>query len=1040
MTQQTQELRTKEKNFEEYIESYFLSANGGYTKGYDVFDTKYGIYKNTLINFIKETQSKEWKRFENQNPGNTEDAFCKKFNDAVISDGMLHVLRHGFKHRGIQFKVCFFKPESTLNQLSAELYAKNKIECYRQWFYSATCSKSVDMVLTVNGIPLVALELKNQIMGQSVTNAKLQWQNDRDNREIVFQFNNRVLVYFCVDLYDVYMTTKLNGKSTFFLPCNQGSNGAGNDGGKGNPSNTDKEFVTSYLWEDVLQKDSLMDIFQKFLHLQIQEEKIYKDDGEIELKEKQTLIFPRFHQLHVVRKLIQDVKENGSGKNYLIQHSAGSGKSNSIAWTAYRLASLHDENNNAVFSSVVVVTDRTVLDAQLQDTISSFDHTLGAVTTIDEKKNSKDLRDALNNGDRIIVTTLQKFPVIYEEVDKVKGRNFAVIVDEAHSSQTGSAALKLKTALADTEDALLEYAEIEGKAEYEIDKDDKLIKEMIAHGKHKNLSFFAFTATPKDKTLEMFGTRHADGSYHPFHIYSMRQAIEEGFIHDVLKNYMTYETCYKIAKNFPDNPDLPSSKATKVILKYAQLHPTNISQKSEIIIETYMNTTKNKIGGRGKMMVVTASRLAAVRYFHELKRLIKQKGYDNAMDILVAFSGVVKDENVEYSEPSLNVRKNGTHISESQTKEEFHHNFNILIVAEKYQTGFDEPLLHTMIVDKKLRGIKTVQTLSRLNRTCSGKEDTFVLDFVNTQEDIFEAFQPFYQETYLQEEVNADLLYSTQKTLREYKIYSNADVENFVETYKNLSGKDKNALGKLSKVLKPFADAYNQKTSNEKYQFRRELRKLVRYYDFVSQVTRMFDKDLHKEYIFCKYLSKLLPAEVEWMIDIEQLLSLEYYKLRETFKGSINLKADEKGVYEPATEAGGSSKNKKSPLDEIIEKINERFKGDFTDGDRVILSSLQNKMSKDENLRNKAKNSDFNIFIQSIFPKVFDDIAMACYSESSEAYQSMFDDSTRYKAFMFALGEWFYRDVHNKKSEYNVDSNAGLLKIAENNKNTYSPF
>ena len=456
----------------------------------------------------------------------------------------------------------------------------------------------------------------------------------------------------------------------------------------------------------------------------------------------------------------------------------------------------------------------------------------------------------------------------------------------------------------------MEYAEIEGKAEEEIDKDDKLLKEMITHGKHKNLSFFAFTATPKDKTLEMFGTRYNDGSYHPFHIYSMRQAIEEGFIHDVLKNYMTYETCYKIAKNFPDNPDLPSNKATKVILKYAQLHPTNISQKSEIIIETYMNTTKNKIGGRGKMMVVTASRLAAVRYFHELKRLIKLKGYDDAMDILVAFSGVVKDDEVEYSEPSLNVRKNGTYISETQTKEEFHHNFNVLIVAEKYQTGFDEPLLHTMIVDKKLRGIKAVQTLSRLNRSCSGKDDSYILDFVNTQEEIFEAFQPFYQETYLKEEVNADLLYSTQKILREYKIYNESDVNNFVETYKKLSNKDKNALGKLSVALKPFESAYNQKSSNEKYQFRRDLRKLVRYYDFVSQVTRMFDEDLHKEYIFSKYLVKLLPPETETMIDIEELLSLVYYKLRETFKGSINLKPDEKGMYEPATETGGSSKNK----------------------------------------------------------------------------------------------------------------------------------
>ena len=1033
MPQTLQELRTKEKNFEEYIESYFLSNDGGYTKGSDVFDTQYGIYKNTLINFIKETQSKEWKRFENQNPGNTEDAFCKKFNDAVIADGMLHVLRHGFKHRGIQFKVCFFKPESTLNQLSAELYAKNKIECYRQWFYSATCSKSVDMVLTVNGIPLVALELKNQLTGQSVTNAKLQWQNDRDNREIVFQFNNRVLVYFCVDLFDVYMTTKLNGKSTFFLPFNQGSNGAGQDGGKGNPNTTDNDFITSYLWEDVLQKDSMMDIFQKFLHLQIQEEKIYKEDGEVEIKEKQTLIFPRFHQLHVVRNLIADVKANGSGKNYLIQHSAGSGKSNSIAWTAYRLASLHDENNNAVFSSVVVVTDRTVLDAQLQDTISSFDHTLGAVTTIDEKKNSKDLRDALNNGDRIIVTTLQKFPVIYEEVDKVKGRNFAVIVDEAHSSQTGSAALKLKTALADTDDALLEYAEIEGKAEEEIDKDDKLLKEMITHGKHKNLSFFAFTATPKDKTLEMFGNRYNDGSYHPFHIYSMRQAIEEGFIHDVLKSYMTYETCYKIAKNFPDNPDLPSNKATKVILKYAQLHPTNISQKSEIIIETYMNTTKNKIGGRGKMMVVTASRLAAVRYFHELKRLIKLKGYDDAMDILVAFSGVVKDDEVEYSEPSLNVRKNGTHISETQTKEEFHHNFNILIVAEKYQTGFDEPLLHTMIVDKKLRGIKAVQTLSRLNRTCSGKDDTFILDFVNTQEEIFEAFQPFYQETYLKEEVNADLLYSTQKTLREYKIYNESDVNNFVETYKKLSNKDKNALGKLSVALKPFESAYNQKSSNEKYQFRRELRKLVRYYDFVSQVTRMFDEDLHKEYIFSKYLVKLLPPETETMIDIEELLSLEYYKLRETFKGSIILKPDEKGIYEPATETGASAKNKKSPLDEIIEKINERFKGDFTDGDRVVIGALQAKIFNNENLRQTAKKSNAQVFMQGIFPKEFEKIVMECYSESNEAFQNMFEDAAKYKAIMTLLGELFYKDAMSKKIEYNNFGDDFILNVAEKN-------
>ena len=1024
MAYSLQELRTKEINFEESIESFFISQAGGYKKGSDTFNTQFGIYKDTLVNFIKETQPKEWKRFADQNPGNTDDAFCKKFNDAVIADGMLSVLRHGFKHRGISFKVCYFKPESSLNQLSAELYDKNIIECYRQWFYSPTCSKSVDMVLTVNGIPLIALELKNQLTGQSVTNAKLQWQNDRDPREIVFQFNNRVLAYFCVDLYDVYMTTKLNGKSTFFLPFNQGSNGAGKDGGKGNPSTTDKDYITSYLWEDILQKDSMMDILQKFIHLQIVEEKKYNDDGEVELVEKQTLIFPRYHQLDVVRNLISDVKANGSGKNYLIQHSAGSGKSNSIAWTAYRLASLHDEDNNAIFSSVIVVTDRTVLDSQLQETISGFDHTLGSVTTIDDKKNSQDLKDAINNGDRIIVTTLQKFPVIYELVDKVKGRNYAVIVDEAHSSQTGTAALKLKSALADTEDALREYAEIEGKAEEEIEKDDKIIKEMLAHGKHKNLSFFAFTATPKDKTLEMFGTRYDDGSYHPFHIYSMRQAIEEGFILDVLKNYMTYDTCFKIAKNFPDNPDLPSNKATKIILKYEQLHPTNISQKSEIIIETYMNTTKSKIGGRGKMMVVTASRLAAVRYFHELKRLIKIKGYDDAMDILVAFSGAVKDGDVEFTEAGLNVRKDDTHISENQTKEEFHNNFNVLIVAEKYQTGFDEPLLHTMIVDKKLRGIKAVQTLSRLNRTCSGKDDTFILDFVNTADDIHEAFQPFYQETYLKEEVNADLLYSTQKTIRGYGIYGDKDVENFVETYKGLSNKDKNALGKLSVALKPFADAYNLKTSNERYNFRRELRKLVRYYDFVSQVTRMFDKELHNEYLFCKYLSKLLPADTEEMIDIESLLSLEYYKLKETFKGTIGLVADTKGVYEPATETGAGAKNPKSPLDEIIEKINEKYKGNFTEGDKVVIGALQQKLSHNEKLIDIAQTSNSQIFAQGVFPAEFSKAAMECFNESEEAYRGLFEDKGKYDAIMSALSDILYRQFTSKNFRNLVDDQA----------------
>ncbi|MBR3639810.1 MAG: type I restriction endonuclease subunit R, partial [Clostridia bacterium] len=660
---------TTEKRFEEDIESFFVSAEGGYTKTPDTYDPKLGLYPGTLLSFIKRSQPREWARFESMNAVDPEKKFCIAFNNACDMDGLLHVLRHGFKHRGISFRVCYFKPESTLAKLALEQYGQNIFNCVRQWHYSADNNNSVDMMLALNGIPVFAFELKNQFTGQSVENAKRQWKTDRDPREICFQFDKRILAYFCVDLYEAWMTTKLAGDKTYFLPFNQGSRGAGNDGGKGNPANPDG-YPTDYLWNKIFRADSMMDIIQKFIS-----------------RQGDKLIFPRYHQLDVVRKLIADVKANGAGHNYLIQHSAGSGKSNSIAWTAYRLASLHDDENRAIFSSVIVVTDRTVLDAQLQATISGFDHTLGSVETIGEGKTSRDLKNAINDGVRIIVTTLQKFPVIYEEIDDANGRNYAIICDEAHSSQTGSSAQKLKTALADMRDALKEYAEIEGIEEEKVDPQDKLVRELLAHGKHKNLSFFAFTATPKDTTLEMFGEQDEKGEFHPFHIYSMHQAIEEGFILDVLENYMTYKTCFKIANSTPENPEVPASRASKVIKKYQQLHPENIRQKSEIIVETFMTTTRTKINGRAKMMVVTASRPAAVLFFKEIKRYAEEQGYDEVKP-MVAFSGEVVIDDESYTESGMNVRPDGSHIQESQTKQEFHDNFNILIVAEKYQTGF----------------------------------------------------------------------------------------------------------------------------------------------------------------------------------------------------------------------------------------------------------------------------------------------------------------------------------------------------------------
>lgn len=1001
-----------ERQFETNIEAFLISPAGGYTKATDagyVASSSMALDINTLVEFVKTTQPVMWKRFEKQCNSDPYKKFYKCFEDAVQMDGLLSVMRHGFKHRGMDFKVCYFKPESTLNDVAVKRYKQNVCQCIRQWHYSEQNNNSVDMMLAINGIPVVAIELKNQLTGQTVDNAKLQWKYDRDPREQAFWLNHRILAYFAVDLYEAWMATELKGASTYFLPFNQGSNGAGNDGGAGNPQANGDNYVTSYLWENVLQKDSLLDIIQKFISFEVKTEK--KENKTVT---KKRLIFPRYHQLDVVRKLIADVRKNGSGTNYLIQHSAGSGKSNSIAWTAYRLASLHNDENEPIFTSVVIVTDRRNLDAQLQETVMGFDHTLGSVCTIGENKNSKDLRDALNAGKRIIVTTLQKFPVIYEEVDDTKDKRFAIIVDEAHSSQTGSSAMKLKAALADTSDALKEYAELEGKAEDEVlDMNDRLVREMISHGKHKNLSLFAFTATPKGPTLEMFGTEHSDGSYHPFHIYSMRQAIEEGFILDVLQNYTTYKTCYQIAKNVEGNPDVPQSKALKVIRKYEELHPYNIQQKSAIIVETFRNVTKKKIKGQGKMMVVTSSRLAAVRYYHEIKRYLEANGYDD-VEILAAFSGAIKDpddiEGTEWTEAKLNG------VSEAQTKQEFHDNGNILIVAEKYQTGFDEPLLHTMIVDKKLRGVKAVQTLSRLNRIHPDKEDTFIIDFINTKEDILKAFQPFYQETFLEQEINTDLIYKTQRLLRNFKVYDDEDIKKVNDIYFDEDKrKDNKIQSAITNALLPVQKQYNDLNQEGRYQFRKLCRSFVKWYGYITQVIRMFDKDMHSEYIFCSYLAKVLPEDPTVPFDLGDKVKLEYYNLKKTFEGSIELD-NVKGMYEPAKLKNPvKTTDVFSPLEQVIDKINEQYKGAFTEGDKVVITTLHQKLKDNKKLMNAAKTDGKQIFVKNIFPQVFDDIAQEAYIESTETYTKLFEDATKYRAVMSALAQVMFDEFRSAR-------------------------
>lgn len=1024
-----------EKQFESDIESYLISDLGGWQKATDAgyrtgFQTdgegtpteNYALDIDVLCTFVKNTQPVQWALFEKRCKSDPQKKFYNAFQNAVDMNGLVNVLRHGFKHRGQEFRVVYFKPETELNQLSLTHYRENICQCIRQWHYSPRNNNSVDMMLSVNGIPLVAIELKNQLTGQSIDNAIAQWMTDRDPREEAFQFNRRILVYFAVDLYRASMTTRLMGSNTTFLPFNQGSNGSGNDGGAGNPQNPDGGYVTAYLWETVLQKDCFLDILQKFISYQREVKKTLLPDGKQRTDVTEKLIFPRYHQLDVVRKLVAHTKQIGPGHNYLIQHSAGSGKSNSIAWTAYRLASLHDDENKAIFNSVIIVTDRKVLDSQLQDTISGFDHTLGSVVLIDEKKSSKDLLKAVQDGKRIIVTTLQKFPVIYDLVGDTTGKAFAVIVDEAHSSQTGQSAMKLKMALADTTEALAEYAELEGKAEDEIDaENDKFLQELITAGKHKNLSFYAFTATPKDKTLEIFGEEWPDGSFHPFHVYSMRQAIEEGFIMDVLANYTTYKTCYKVAKNTPDNPEVPASKAMKLIRRYAELHPYNIAQKAAIIVETFREVTSKAIGGKGKMMVVTSSRLAAVRYYHEVQRYIEQQGYDG-LQVMIAFSGTVTDPEVpgvEFSESSMNKDPDGYRVTESQTKTVFHDHGDVLIVAEKYQTGFDEPLLHTMIIDKKLRDVKAVQTISRLNRTYPGKIDTFVLDFVNKAEDIQEAFQAFYTETSLESEINVDLIYAAQKRLREYKVYTDEDVELVTSIYLNPEDNKKNSAlqGKITNALLPIADRYNNNLDQQqRYDFRRQVRSFVKWYNYITQIVRMFDRDLHKEYVFCSYLVHLLPSEDGDLWDLGNKVTLEYYKLEETFAGSISLDKDTAGQYETATIKNTSVQpEKKSQLDEVIEKFNEHYAGEITDGDRVLAGILMQKMSGDADLRRSAMQDGEQIFVNSTFSKAYDKTAMDSFKESREVFAALFSDPKKYAALKQALAEIMYRELRQGK-------------------------
>ena len=993
----------KEKRFEQDIEEY-LTTYGGYQKGTPAaFDREKALDTATFLSFIRTSQPKQWERFEKIYGADSERQLIDRFCREVKLVGLLKVLRQGFTDRGIKFRAVFWKPETSINETSQALYAANILHCTRQLHYSLSNQNSIDIVLFLNGIPVVSMELKCQFTGQDTANAMEQYRFDRAGKDAIFEFKNRVLVHFAVDLTNVYMTTRLEGTKTYFLPFNQGSNGAGQVGGRGNPVNPDG-YDTAYLWEHVLSKDCLLEILHKYLHLQ----QVRDDKTGAVISER--MIFPRYHQLDVVTKLLADVKANGSGKNYLIQHSAGSGKSNSIAWLAHRLSGLHNDRDEKIFQSVIIVTDRRVLDSQLQNTVYQFDHVAGVVEKID--KNAQQLLAAIEAGTGIIITTLQKFPVIYREV-RAGSRRFAVIVDEAHSSQTGDAARKLKRALADTEKILEAYAQQEYEAEANgKDDEDKLLDELAAQGFHENMSFFAFTATPKDKTLQMFGQRDENGKYHPFHVYSMRQAIEEGFILDVLQNYMTYSMYYKIAKAIPDDPELDTAAGVRAIRRFETLHPHNISQKTAIMLEQFRNVTRHKIGGKAKAMVVTPSRLHAVRYQKEFQQQIREKGYTD-LDVLVAFSGEVEDNGVPYTEESLNRTKSGEIIREKALPAAFHTDeYGILIVAEKYQTGFDEPLLHTMFVDKKLSGVKAVQTLSRLNRTMRGKKDTFVLDFVNSAEDIRKAFEPYYEETVLEEETDPNVVYDLKNTLDEYRVYQQVEIDRFAAHFFSAKEQSYGDAGRLAAFFRPALDRFEALEGEKQELFQSTLARFNRIYAFITQVCRLFDREIHKFSVYAKFLSTMLPKGGRDKVYVDDKVLLEYYRLEKNFEGEIQLERTPEG-FRPITGEAGRREKKRDPLTVIIEKINEKYGTSFTEMDKVLLQ-MENDYATQDKWHSYAKNNDKKTF-QLLFEKDFPNVAAARYEQNEAFFVKLFSEPALMQWVMENMGSILYERLRGKQ-------------------------
>ena len=948
---------TSEKGFQKDIINYLTST--GYekrtTKNYNVSSC---LDIELVLKFIHTTQPKEWKKFAKIHKSNPEASFISSLVKRINKYGTIDVLRNGFRDAGTKFNLFYPPPNNSLNPELKSKFNQNIFSVVDELEYeNKTNGNRLDLVIFINGIPISTIELKDTF-SQGVENAIEQYKKDRDPREPLFR---NCLVHFAMSNEKIYMSTKLAGSKTRFLPFNKGII---------NP-NVKNDYKTSYLYTEILQKNQLSKLINNFI-----------------FEEKDIVIFPRFHQLDCVNTLLDNSEP---GHNYLIQHSAGSGKTKTIAWLAHGLLNKFDNNNKRVYDMVIVISDRKVIDKQLQEQVKAIERKQGVVEQIDQ--DSRQLAEAIKSGTNIVVTTLHKFSYILDKIEDVEERNYAIIVDEAHSSQTGSHARHLREGLtsAEADEDVLDEAEDEF--------DEILLEHMEKRRNTPNLSFFAFTATPKAKTLEMFGYKDPSfGEFRPHHLYSMKQAIEEGFILDVLKNYLTYPTYFKLIKTVEDDPEFNEEKAKKVLRRFVELHPHAIKEKTAIILDHFMNSTRHKIKGKAKAMLVTSGRKEAVLYKLEFDRQIKDKKLP--IKALAAFTGTIKQDTIDYTESNINdINKD---IKEAFKEEDY----KILIVANKFQTGFDEPLLQTMYVDKKLNGVAAVQTLSRLNRIAPNKHDTLVIDFANDTDVIRKAFEPYYGETTLEKETDYQKLYELQENIYDFYLFDDEEVEEFVKAYTK-----EVPQAELHNLLSEPVKRFNGRDKEDQVEFKKKIRRYQSIYSFMAQLLPFSDLSLEKLYIYLKFLSKVLPTINNPLpFNVLEDVDMDSYKIDTRGEEESIILGEDEGILKPLSPSDpGYRPEEQTKLSQILEALNEAFATDFTDADRLRVSQMTSNILSDDDFMNKVRNNPKEN-VAAIFDKRFNEELVTLFNSNKRFYDKITTNNQLRKKLEEDLLDFLYEE------------------------------